>query len=61
MTVYVDNIRVQGRLGGRDYGVNEVAFPTHVAGMEIYPRAVSAPPQYQASNGTCGIVLIWTK
>jgi hypothetical protein len=42
MTVYVDNIRVQGRLGGRDYGVNEVAFPTHVAGMEIYPRGVGA-------------------
>ena len=61
MTVYLDNIRIVGRLGGRDDLVNELALPTHVAGMEIYPRAVSAPPQYQPLNGTCGIVLIWTK
>lgn len=61
MTVYLDNIRIVGRLNGRDDKLNEMVTITSVAGMEIYPRAVSAPPQYQALNGTCGVVLIWTK
>jgi len=50
-----------GRMNGRDDYVNELAPPNHVAAMEIYPRAVSAPPQYQPLNGTCGVVLIWTR
>ena len=61
MTVYLDNIRIVGRLNGRDDLVNQMVLPSHVAGMEIYPRAVGAPPQYQSQNGTCGVVLIWTK
>ncbi|HEX6316012.1 MAG TPA: hypothetical protein VFZ73_14175, partial [Gemmatimonadaceae bacterium] len=62
MTVYLDNIRIVGRLApsGDDF-VNEMVPPGHVAAMEIYPSAVGAPPQYQSLNGTCGIVLIWTK
>ena len=61
MTVYLDGIRIVGRIGGRDDFVNELVMPAHVAAMEIYPRAVGAPPQYQALNGSCGVVLIWTK
>jgi hypothetical protein len=61
MTVYLDNIRIVGRLGGGDDAVNEIVLPTHAAAMEIYPRAINAPPQYQPNNGTCGVVLIWTK
>ncbi|HEX9565162.1 MAG TPA: carboxypeptidase regulatory-like domain-containing protein [Gemmatimonadaceae bacterium] len=61
MTVYLDNVRIVGRMNGRDDYVNELAPPNHVAAMEIYPRAVSAPPQYQPLNGTCGVVLIWTR
>jgi hypothetical protein len=61
MTVYLDNVRIVGRLNGRDDYVNELALPNHVAAMEIYPRSVTAPPQYQPLNGTCGVVLIWTK
>ena len=61
MTVYLDNIRIVGKLGRSDDFLNEVVMPTHVAAMEIYPRAVMAPPQYQPLNGTCGVVLIWTK
>jgi CarboxypepD_reg-like domain/Carboxypeptidase regulatory-like domain len=59
MSVYLDNIRIVGRIGGRDDSVNEIALPTHVAAMEIYPRGLGAPPQYR--SGTCGVVLIWTK
>ena len=61
MTVYLDNVRIVGRLRGIDDKVNEMAAPTHVAAMEIYPRAIGAPSQYQSNNGTCGVVLIWTK
>ena len=62
MTVYLDRNRMVGKLGNfpDDY-VNEMVPPSHVAGMEIYPRAVGAPPEYQSLNGTCGVVLIWTK
>jgi hypothetical protein len=61
MTVYLDNIRIVGKLGGGDDLVNTIVLPTHAAAMEIYPRAINAPPQYQPNNGTCGVVLIWTK
>ena len=59
MTVYLDNIRIVGRVAGRDDFVNEIALPNHVAAMEVYPRGLGAPPQYRV--GTCGVVLIWTK
>jgi hypothetical protein len=61
MTVYLDNIRIVGKVGGTDDFINEIVSPTHVAAMEIYPRGINAPPAYQMSNGTCGVVLIWTK
>ena len=62
MTVYLDRIRIVGGLGpAADSYVNELVLPNHVAGIEIYPRAVGAPPQYQSLNGKCGVVLIWTK
>ena len=61
MTVYLDNVRIVGRVRGADDFVNEMVQPSHVAGMEIYPRGINAPPAYQMSNGTCGIVLIWTR
>jgi hypothetical protein len=41
--------------------IDELVNPTSVAAMEVYPRAVQAPPQYQSLNGVCGVILIWTK
>lgn len=33
-----------------------------IAGVEVYPRALSAPVQYQGiGNPECGVVLFWTK
>ena len=58
MTVYVDNVRIVG--GRRDDAVNQMVSAPMVAGMEVYPTALNAPPRYH-SNGTCGVVLIWTK
>ena len=57
----LDNVRIVGRLLGADDIIDEIVGPTHVAAMEIYQRGINAPPAYQLSNGTCGIVLIWTR
>lgn len=32
-----------------------------LAGIEVYTRGSRAPTQYQALNGSCAVVLIWTK
>lgn len=62
MTVYLDRIRIVGKMGNiPDDLVNELVLPTQVAAMEIYPRGVGAPPEYQPTNGSCGVVLIWSK
>ena len=61
MTVFVDNVRVVGTLSGKDEKINKLLPPSHVAAIEIYPRSVTAPPAYQSLNGTCGVILIWTK
>ena len=62
MTVYLDRVRIVGRAGNAtDDFVNELVVPNQVAAMEIYPRGVGAPPEYQPMNGSCGVVLIWSK
>src|SRR6266850_2511696 len=35
--------------------------PQDLVGVEMYPRAASAPLQYQQVATGCGVVLIWTK
>lgn len=62
MTVYLDGTRIIGKLNPRaEDPVNLMIKPNEIAGAEIYPRGVGAPPQYQELNGSCGIVLIWTR
>lgn len=61
MTVYLDGVRVVGKLEIQDDFINELINPYDVAAMEVYPRPGGAPPQYQSLNGLCGVVLIWTK
>ena len=61
MTVYLDNIRVTNDVRGRSDLVNQIVPVGHMAAMEIYPRALNAPPTHPSHNGLCGVVLIWTK
>ena len=61
MTVYLDRVRIVGKFGSADDFVNEMVVPSSVAAMEIYPRGTGAPPEFQSMNGSCGVVLIWTK
>jgi hypothetical protein len=72
MNIFVDGVRVAPTLGQatgapgkpppspEDY-IDNIVTPSQVASMEVYPRTVQAPPQYQSLNGTCGVILIWTK
>lgn len=41
--------------------IEETAPASEVIGVEIYPRAVMAPPEFQRLAGSCGVVVIWTK
>jgi hypothetical protein len=34
---------------------------TQLAGIEIYPRGINAPAQFQNFNGQCGIIALWTR
>jgi hypothetical protein len=62
MTVYLDRVRIVGRVGGGpDDFINEMVVPSSVAAMEVYPRGTGAPPEFQSMNGSCGVVLLWTK
>lgn len=62
MTVFLDRVRIVGRTGANaDDLVNDMVVPSSVAAMEIYPRGTGAPPEFQPMNGSCGVVLIWTK
>ncbi|HWC73332.1 MAG TPA: carboxypeptidase-like regulatory domain-containing protein [Gemmatimonadales bacterium] len=44
-----------------DYSQLQVYHPDDLVGVELYPRASSAPVQYQSVSSGCGVLLIWTK
>lgn len=64
LTVFLDRMVIQPtRWRGRlvDETINTLITVTSVAGIEVYPSYFGAPPEYRAVDGTCGVVLIWTK
>ncbi|HSA56663.1 MAG TPA: carboxypeptidase-like regulatory domain-containing protein [Gemmatimonadaceae bacterium] len=67
LTVYLDGRRLNDlTMNPREafaYGVDNIALPTHVAGIEVYSSASRVPMEYQAqlNPGNCGAILIWTK
>jgi hypothetical protein len=63
-TVFLDRIRITPRLtrgGLLDDQINVAIQPGSVAGIEVYPGGRSAPPEFSQLQGTCGVVLIWSK
>jgi hypothetical protein len=62
MSVYLDRIRLNS-MGNRGAPVliDDIVSSTSLAGIEIYTSAVKAPPEFQPLNGTCGVILLWTK
>ena len=66
LTIYVDGGRMSLPVDSRGQSapgvaVDDLALPSEIGGIEYYPSAVRAPDRFQALNGTCGVVLIWTK
>lgn len=56
--VYVDGVRIDQAVRS----VDEYLTLERIAGVEVYPRSMSAPPQYQdALRRECGTVVYWTK
>ena len=54
--VWVDGMRAPGA------ELNDVARPTDVAGLEVYPSSAGLPPQYQdRNNRMCGAIVVWTR
>ena len=64
LTVYLDRIRIQPTIvGGKpvDEEINTLVQTHAVAGIEVYPRAAGAPPEFPPVDDSCGVVLIWSK
>ena len=55
-TVWVDGMRTLGA------ELDEVARPSDLAGLEVYPSWAGLPPQYQdRGSKMCGVILVWTR
>ncbi len=55
-TIWVDGVRAVGA------DVDEVARPSDLAGMEVYPSWAGLPIQYQdRDNRMCGVVVLWSR
>jgi hypothetical protein len=64
LTVYLDRIRIQPTmvdLKPVDEEINTLVQPHAVAGIEVYPRALGAPPEFPPVGLNCGVVVIWSK
>ena len=56
---FIDGVRVQQAAGA---SVDDLLSPDRIAGVEMYPQSLGAPPQYvDTQNPGCGVVLYWTK
>lgn len=53
-TIYLDGIRMS-----ENWETVDDIPPNQVAGIEIYPGPLEAPPQYPSTR--CGVILVWRK
>jgi hypothetical protein len=70
VTVYLDGQLVYSVNPTRDQGKNDFenrAFDlgrvqvNELAGVEFYPTSATAPAEYNATAGGCGVLLLWTR
>lgn len=54
--VYLDGAPVP-----QDFGIDQIAYPDMLAGIEVYSGPAQIPVQYNMSGSACGVVLLWTK
>lgn len=41
--------------------IDDVVSASDLAAVEVYTRGTKAPSQFQSLNGSCGVLLLWTK
>jgi hypothetical protein len=59
--VYLDGALVYAGMPGQDaFDVNSLQ-PSAIAGVEYYAGPAQMPPELNATRGTCGALVIWTK
>jgi hypothetical protein len=59
MTMYLDGQRLKTDF---EHGEPDLLIsPSSVAAIELYPRGMMLPARFQALNGTCGVIAVWTK
>jgi hypothetical protein len=62
MTVYLDGHRLNNlQSANSDSDIDTYVLPAAVAGVEYYPSGVRIPEKYSLLNGSCGLVLVWTR
>lgn len=54
--IYIDAARVFA-----DFGITTLIQPEEVEGIEVYRGAAQTPLEWGGLNGSCGVILIWTK
>jgi len=54
--IYIDGARVFA-----DFGITTLIQPEEIDGIEVYRGVAQIPLEWGGFNGTCGVLLIWTK
>ena len=49
-----------GRIGEPPFDINSI-MTQHIAAIEFYAGPATMPPELNATQGTCGALVIWTK
>ena len=60
MTVYLDGARLNALRRPIPVDVDAIINGRDIAAVEVYSRS-NAPNEYRSLNGTCGVVLLWSK
>jgi hypothetical protein len=55
------NIYMDGAQVFQDYGLTTLIQPEEVEGIEVYRGVAQTPMEWGGFNGSCGVILIWTK
>ena len=55
------NIYIDGAQVFQDFGITTLIQPQDVEGIEVYRGVAQTPMEWAGFNGSCGVILIWTK
>jgi hypothetical protein len=63
VTTYLDGVLIYSAASagsGPPLDASRMAV-SELAGVEFYPTSATAPPQYNATDSGCGVLLLWTR